>query len=135
MRTSALRAAIGVGAVTALLLTGCSSGSSGSRETSGSASESPSASPSPSQRVATDSDIALDALISVGLTPACATADNGNGFLDLFKPYIGDLTNLGENVQGSDFSVEALANCHPSLIVAPSYDQASKSTRRSSRSG
>ena len=57
-------------------------------------------------------------MISVCLTPACATADSGNGFLDLFKPYIGDLTNLGENVQGSDFSVETLANCHPRRAAA-----------------
>jgi ABC-type Fe3+-hydroxamate transport system substrate-binding protein len=125
-RTPSLGLAIGFGAAAVIGLAACSSASSSS--TTGS-SQSPAASPSPTpaERIATDSDIALDALISVGLTPACATADSGNGFLDLFKPYLGGLTNLGQNVQGSDFSVEALANCHPTLIVAPSYDKASKS--------
>lgn len=73
----------------------------------------------PTTKLATDNDIALDGLIAIGLKPGCATGP----FIPPLSSYASGITSLGEpGVAGTDFNVEALANCAPTGIVAPSYD-------------
>lgn len=82
--------------------------------------------------LATDNGISLDGLIAIGLKPACATSPAPATDL---APYLQGVQNLGPDVAGTDFNVEALAACHPDGIVAPSGDDDTASGSYFSQAG